>query len=335
MMKYEIFKDVVENAVLDYLPPEFQNSELHLKRVKKVNGMDYDGLVVRKEDTNVCPVINLTQLYEDYKLSEDIELVTKNAADIVLMAYDEAPENEYQDVLDEGFRHNIIYEISNTKANAQRLAGCPTRQLNDLTVSYNICLSDHDGLSKTIMVNNEIAAALGMSETELFDTAEKNMSRLFEVNVTNLFDYVHGQLKARGMSDEQISDLLGGDASRLSDGYPWIVQNTSNNGATVLLNTEVFKELSDQVEGNLIIIPSSTHEVLAMDARMVPDCDDLSAFIQQTNMDVVSPSERLSNQVYMYDRKENSIEMVTRNKLDIIPQESKNISYEKNIKPEI
>ena len=36
MMKYEIFKDVVENAVLDYLPPEFQNSELHLQRVKKV-----------------------------------------------------------------------------------------------------------------------------------------------------------------------------------------------------------------------------------------------------------------------------------------------------------
>lgn len=262
MMKYEIFKDIVENAVLDYLPPEFQNSELYLQRVKKVNGMDYDGLVVRKEDTNVCPVINLTQLYEDYKLSEDIELVTKNAADTVLLAYDVAPENEYQDVLDEGFRQNIIYEISNAKANAQRLAGCPTRQLNDLTVSYNICLSDHDGLSKTIMVNNEIAAALGMSETELFDTAEKNMSRLFEVNVTNLFDYVYGQLKARGMSDEQISDLLGGNASRLSDGYPWIVQNTSNNGATVLLNTEVFKELSDQVEGNLIIIPSSTHEVL-------------------------------------------------------------------------
>ena len=146
---------------------------------------------------------------------------------------------------------------------------------------------------------------------------------------------MYGQRKDRGMSDEQISDLLGGDASRLSDGYPWIVQNTSNNGATVLLNTEVFKELSDQVEGNLIIIPSSTHEVLAMDARLVPDCDDLSAFIQQTNMDAVSPSERLSNQVYMYDRKENSIEMVTRNKLDIIPQESRKISYEKNIKPEI
>lgn len=35
MMKYEIFKDVVENAVLDYLPPEFQNSELYLQRVEK------------------------------------------------------------------------------------------------------------------------------------------------------------------------------------------------------------------------------------------------------------------------------------------------------------
>ena len=66
------------------------------------------------------------------------------------MAYDVAPVNEYQDVLDEGFRQNIIYEISNAKANAQRLAGCPTRQLNDRTVSYNICLSDHDGLSKLL-----------------------------------------------------------------------------------------------------------------------------------------------------------------------------------------
>lgn len=66
------------------------------------------------------------------------------------MAYDVAPVNEYQDVLDEGFRQNIIYEISNAKANAQRLAECPTRQLNDLTVSYNICLSDHDGLSKLL-----------------------------------------------------------------------------------------------------------------------------------------------------------------------------------------
>ena len=67
MMKYEIFKDVVENAVLDYLPPEFQNSELHLQRVKKVNGMDYDGLVVRKKDTNVCPDRKSTRLNSSHK----------------------------------------------------------------------------------------------------------------------------------------------------------------------------------------------------------------------------------------------------------------------------
>ena len=86
MMKYEIFKDVVENAVLDYLPPEYQNSELHLKRVKKVNGMDYDGLVVRKEDTNVCPVINMTQeevnmqaIQEEQKKAEEAEKKTVNA----------------------------------------------------------------------------------------------------------------------------------------------------------------------------------------------------------------------------------------------------------------
>ena len=59
MMKYEIFKDVVENAVLDYLPPEFQNSELHLQRVKKVNGMDYDGLVFILLDSFLFRVIYL------------------------------------------------------------------------------------------------------------------------------------------------------------------------------------------------------------------------------------------------------------------------------------
>ena len=60
--------------------------------------------------------------------------------------------------------------------------------------------------------------------------------------------FTTGTLKDRGMSDEQISDLLGGDVSRLSDGYPWIVQNTSNNGATVLLNTEVFNSTASGVE---------------------------------------------------------------------------------------
>ena len=98
----------------------------------------------------------------------------------------------------------------------------------------------------------------------------------------------------------------------------------------MLLDTDVLDDLANYVGGNLVIIPSSIYEVLALDANMIPDCEDLSAFINEVNMTEVKPEERLSNQVYLYDREDKQVKMITNSQsLSVVPEQSKILTFER------
>ena len=46
MMNYEIFKEVVKEKFMDYMPDNFKGMELVVMPVEKVN-MTYDGISIR------------------------------------------------------------------------------------------------------------------------------------------------------------------------------------------------------------------------------------------------------------------------------------------------
>lgn len=56
MMNYEIFKEVVKEKFMDYMPDNFKGMELVVMPVEKVN-MTYDGISIRGKDTNISPTI--------------------------------------------------------------------------------------------------------------------------------------------------------------------------------------------------------------------------------------------------------------------------------------
>lgn len=55
MMNYEIFKEVVKEKFMDYMPDNFKGMELVVMPVEKVN-MTYDGISIRGKDTNISPL---------------------------------------------------------------------------------------------------------------------------------------------------------------------------------------------------------------------------------------------------------------------------------------
>lgn len=55
-MNYEIFKEVVKEKFMDYMPDNFKGMELVVMPVEKVN-MTYDGISIRGKDTNISPTI--------------------------------------------------------------------------------------------------------------------------------------------------------------------------------------------------------------------------------------------------------------------------------------
>ena len=74
-------------------------------------------------------------------------------------------------------------------------------------------------------------------------------------------------------------------------------------GASEILDKYILQEISDKLESDLIVLPSSVHDViiLAKDKRM--RYRELAGMVKEINATEVLPEEFLSNHVYVYERK--------------------------------
>ena len=76
MMNYEIFKEVVKEKFMDYMPDSFKGMELIVRPAEKVN-MTYDAINIRGEDTTISPTIYINDMYEKYGYyKDDIQAIT-------------------------------------------------------------------------------------------------------------------------------------------------------------------------------------------------------------------------------------------------------------------
>ena len=90
MMNYEIFKEVVKEKFMDYMPDNFKGMELVVMPVEKVN-MTYDGISIRGKDTNISPTIYINDMYEKYQNCGDLEETLMAAVDRMIRALAQKP----------------------------------------------------------------------------------------------------------------------------------------------------------------------------------------------------------------------------------------------------
>lgn len=104
------------------------------------------------------------------------------------------------------------------------------------------------------------------------------------------------------MPDEVIDELI-------SDNIPipmFVITNTKNiNGAAAILYDDVLHELANNLESDLYLIPSSIHDIVAIPAEGDPD--ELSGMVADINKTQVCTQERLSDNVYFYNRKDGKV----------------------------
>lgn len=66
MMNYEIFKEVVKEKFMDYMPEKFKGMELVVEPVEKVN-VTLDGIILREEGRNISPTIYINDMYRSIR----------------------------------------------------------------------------------------------------------------------------------------------------------------------------------------------------------------------------------------------------------------------------
>ncbi|MCI7067378.1 MAG: DUF5688 family protein [Butyrivibrio crossotus] len=330
MMNYEIFKEVVKEKFSDYMPDEYKDRELMIQSVDKVNET-LDGLTLRDTTSalSISPTIYINDMYKHYLKVEDLDIVFTAAADRMMhgmkMAPDEAQKIDYETAKD-----NIVFQLINTEQNKEMLKGMPHREFQDLSVIYRwIVSSDHDGVHSAV-IHNPLAERIGMSEEELFKAAAENTRRILPPVIKDMNSIMREMFIKDGMPEE-IAEMMIGEIP--SESMMYVITNEKGiNGAASMMYEDKLHELAGKLNSDLYIMPSSVHEVIAVSSD-IGDPYELAAMVSEVNMSNVELNERLSNQVYHYDKDLRKVTLATdtpNKRLDGIVAEPQMIYNEKN-----
>lgn len=300
MMDYEMFKRIVEENFLRYMPEEYKGATVEIRPRKKVN-QTMDALMVYKDNNSrIFPSIYVNEMFEHYLGCNNLEAVLLGAAKSYTKALDKAKAYESNFNM-EHFKDKVVMCLVNTEQNRELLADVPNRGFQDLSVIYRWILESTPKEVGSVIVTNNIAEKVGMTEEELFQYAVENTRRISPVSVKSMSETIDI------MPDEiDIPQEIREEMEQVKHGAEdmWLIGNSTGvYGAASMLYEENLHQLAEKLGDDLFILPSSIHEVIAIPAEMAEkNLANLTQMVQEVNMCSLKLEERLSNSVYHYDR---------------------------------
>lgn len=284
-MQDRIINEVIRR--IQYLLPSV---EVTSQQVQKNNDVIRTGVMLKSQDNNIAPVFYIDDMIEQGWSYDRI------AMDIC-RSYQESDGMEYNPIVlqisdYETMSEMLTLQLINRSMNESLLADIPyVPFLEDLAAIVLIDLERDLRACATIKVTSQILELWGVSFEEVYHKAYLNLIKE-EAIVKSMADT---------LSELGCNDWLGLENIPMM----YILTNTSCiHGATMMLRDTVFKELTEKFESDLMIIPSSIHELL-----LVPVKDmyifykwQFDEMVQTVNREQVDTMEILSDHIYLYRR---------------------------------
>lgn len=197
----------------------------------------------------------------------------------------------------ENAKDNIIFQLVNTEQNREILKGMPHRDFQDLSIIYKWVLDISPEGMNTARVDNALSARLNLNEEQLFVLAAENTRKILPPRVTPI-DELLREMGVKIIEEMPLNQTM------------WVISNDQRMyGATSMLYEDKLHTLAQKIGTDLYILPSSVHEVIAVSAMRNPE--ELAKIVSEINTTQVPLEERLSNQVYYYDKDLRKLTMAT------------------------
>jgi len=108
------------------------------------------------------------------------------------------------------------------------------------------------------------------------------------------------------------ADMMGMEPEEPMPGEPTMLVATVEGafmGASVIQYPGFMEQAAEKIGGDFFVLPSSIHEVLLIPDDGSADYHELAAMVQTINETQVAPAERLSDNVYHYDKEDKVFEL--------------------------
>ncbi len=291
-----VFKRSIEEHILDYMPEEYSAAEITFKDIRK-NNVQKTGIMVTLPDRIAVPVVYIDGLYDEYIQGKDMEDIFKEIAEEIERGYREAPAYNGLNIKD--YRNNVYMCLVNKRNNREMLSNIPHRTVNDLAVIYRINLPEINGNKASAVVTYDLMETLGYENTEQL---EKQAAIYMKENNPPVVKTMREMLYE---IEPELAEMLPEDEEM----QMYVITNSSKtNGAVSVLDKETMDRVAGLIGPEIIILPSSIHEVIAVSGNDIK-ARDAAAMVKSINDTQVEPEERLSDNIYRYT-KEKGLEQV-------------------------
>ena len=329
------------SAILDALRKKTgSGTQFIRKTLRKNNGVCPDVLFVLPADSALGPVVYLEPLYDQYQKGIPMETICASVLSF-LERRPPFPSSICQEILDPEFaKSRIAFRLVSQERNQELLEHIPWFPVHDLAMVFFICLDLDSADLVSALIHWPLLSAWNMDAGTLRSLAEENTPLLFPPVLTPLTDLLlpsvyGGSLFPDLAETERDMETTGSAAAAEiprdtepmaaakgletagsaaaaeipADGPALHVLTNRRGiyGASCMLYRDIIKDFADQEEADVIILPSSIHEVLLFPDHLMFDHAFLCRTVQEINREDVPEEDVLSDRIYIFSRETGTI----------------------------
>lgn len=301
-MNYEEFCAALQEELFNQLDTGYS---IHRERVLKNNGIVLDSLALLRSGKHCSPVISLEMLYEQFEkghsLAELCEyMVSITDSKLPASVTSLTTLNHFED-----FRDRITWRLISRDKNEELLKTIPWIPYLDLAVIFSLIIQSEGETQISSIVTNAVAASWHVTEKELFSLAKENTPRIFPASFRRL--------------ETVIEEYFPGSTDFVPEDCPvptlYVLTNDSaHHGAACVLYPDKLKDLADKFGSDLLVLPSSIHEIL-----IIADSEDFTEHdyhvfcntIRNVNRESIQPEDFLSDHMYRYRKETDRLQIYT------------------------
>ena len=270
-MYYQKFRDEIVKKIRGYLPEEYAGWEMKVEFIRTRRGRREAVLIGSGEDGTAVPTLYIDMLYEWYQSCGSLEKTLRFAAEFYVsgMRYGRAMS---ECMRPEPREDGIIMALINTERNRELLSDVPNRSCHDMSIIYRYMIPLPDRSFNAVTITNALAEREGLSEERLYELAMENTPRMLPLYTENIGENINVLSNDRGII-----------------------------GAAAMLYRESLANISEMMESDLYVIPSSVHEIITLPVEDA-SADKLRKMIYEANRTVLEAGDMLSDTLYYYSR---------------------------------
>lgn len=291
------FQTFVDNIV-DLLQERMGDAyEIKVIRVTKNNDVELTGIAITRQEDSIFPTIYLEGLYEEFKegarLSALVEkIINCHEEQSMALELDMDFFRDFNRVKD-----RIFYKLVSFEKNKKFLRDAPHLRWNDLAVVFYYAMEKEVMDGGYIAINRQHMLMWKQNAESLYRLAGRNTKREMPELLVSMRELVM-ELTGVWIRDEDTVPM-------------YVLTNQEKRfGAAAMLYSARIGELAGQLESDLLILPSSIHEVLLVPDHCGQDYTFYRQMVDEVNRTHVEPEEVLSYGLYRYCRKNSEIEEI-------------------------